>query len=132
MRERNFKSWKKPLPVIENDVWIGFGVTILNGTHIGDGVIIAAGSVVTKDIEPYMIVRGVPAKPIKRRFSDKLCERLEKSKWWNYGPEILYGLDISNPEECIDELESRIFNAVEYVPPYIELDIETGNAHIFV
>lgn len=132
MREQNFKSWKKPLSVIENDVWIGFGVTILNGTHIGDGVIIAAGSVVTKDVEPYMIVGGVPAKPIRRRFSDKLCERLEKSKWWNYGPEILYGLDISNPEECIDELESRIFNAVEYSPPYIEFDTETGNRSIFV
>jgi acetyltransferase-like isoleucine patch superfamily enzyme len=56
--------------IIEDDVWIGFGVIILSGVHIERGAIIAAGAVVTKDIAPYMIVAGIPAQPVGRRFTD--------------------------------------------------------------
>lgn len=62
--------------VIEDDVWIGFGVTILSGVHIGQGAIIAAGAVVTKDVPPYAIVGGVPAKLIKYRFEQELVREL--------------------------------------------------------
>lgn len=68
--------------VIGNDVWIGYGATILGGAHIGDGAIVAAGAVVTKDVPPYAIVGGVPAKVIQYRFSDDEIKRLEKIKWW--------------------------------------------------
>lgn len=70
--------------VIGNDVWIGFGSTILSGVKIGDGAVIAAKSVVTKDVPPYSIVGGLPAKVIKYRFSDEKIEKLLKIKWWNW------------------------------------------------
>lgn len=68
---------------IGNDVWIGAGVIVLGGINIGDGAIIAAGAVVTKNIEPYTIVGGVPAKFIKRRFSEEKITELLKLKWWD-------------------------------------------------
>lgn len=68
--------------VIGNDVWIGSRVIILQGMNIGNGAIIGAGSVVTKDVPDYAIVAGVPAKVIKYRFDDKTIERLMTSKWW--------------------------------------------------
>lgn len=70
--------------VIGNDVWIGMGTLILSGVTIGDGAIIAARSVVTKDIEPYSVVGGNPAKKIKNRFSDKVIKDLLKLKWWDW------------------------------------------------
>lgn len=65
-------TWKgtNEMTIIGNDVWIGYGATIMSGVNIGDGCIIAAGSVVTKDTEPYSIYAGVPAKKIKKRFPD--------------------------------------------------------------
>lgn len=68
--------------VIGNDVWIGAGSVILDGVTIGDGEIVAAGSIVSKDIAPYTIVGGIPAKPIKKRFDDAKIEELLQLKWW--------------------------------------------------
>ena len=64
--------------VIDDDVWIGYGAIIMSGVTIGQGAVIAAGAVVTKDVEPYAIVGGVPAKLIKKRFSDEIIETLMK------------------------------------------------------
>lgn len=72
-----------PLTEIGNDVWIGNNVTIKYGVKIGDGAIIGSGAVVTKDVEPYSIVGGVPAKIIKYRFQQDEIEFLEKFQWWN-------------------------------------------------
>ncbi len=69
--------------VIGNDVWIATGAKILSGVHIGNGAIIAAGAVVTKDVEPYSIVGGVPAKLIRKRFSEEDIAFLEKLQWWD-------------------------------------------------
>ncbi len=68
---------------IGNDVWIGYGVTILAGVRIGDGAIVAAGAVVTRDVEPYAIVGGVPAKVIRYRFSEEQRVFLGEFKWWD-------------------------------------------------
>lgn len=68
---------------IGNDVWVGHGVIVLAGVEVGDGAILAAGSVVTKNIEPYTIVAGNPAKPIRKRFSGKIIEELLLLKWWD-------------------------------------------------
>lgn len=69
--------------IIDNDVWIGDNVTILGGIHIGNGVAIAANSVVTKDVPPYAIVGGNPAKVIKYRFSDENIKKLVELRWWD-------------------------------------------------
>ena len=70
--------------VIGNDVWIGHNVTIMSGVTIGDGCIIAACSVVTKNVSPYTIVGGNPIKIIKQRFSDEQIEKLLKIQWWQW------------------------------------------------
>ena len=70
--------------VIGNDVWIGYGATIMPGVTIGDGAIIATRSVVTKDIAPYAIVGGNPAKEIRKRFSEPDIEKLLKTSWWDW------------------------------------------------
>ncbi len=73
--------------VIGNDVWIGFEAIIMAGVTIGDGAVIGARALVTKDIPPYTIVGGVPAKPIKKRFSEKTIEALLQIRWWDWPKE---------------------------------------------
>lgn len=73
--------------VIGNDVWIGYEAVILAGVTIGDGAVIGARAVVTKDIPPYTIVGGVPAKPIRKRFTQETIDLLLKIKWWNWPEE---------------------------------------------
>lgn len=69
---------------IENDVWLGYNVVILPGCQsIGTGAIIGAGSIVTKDIPPYAIAVGNPARVLRYRFSPEVCAKLLESKWWN-------------------------------------------------
>lgn len=131
MAEKNLASWKKPLPIIGNDVWIGYNSTILNGVKIGDGAIVAAGSVVTKDVEPYAIVGGVPAKVIRYRFDKKIIDRLIKLEWWNYGPEITIGLDLSKPNNCIDKMEERAFNMKKYRPITVEFDSQNNSYNVY-
>lgn len=70
--------------IIGNDVWIGYGATIMAGVTIGDGAIIASKSVITKDVEPYTIVGGNPAKEIRRRFSETDISDLLELQWWNW------------------------------------------------
>ena len=70
--------------VIGNDVWIGYEVVIMAGVHIGDGAIIAARAVVTKDVPPYTIVGGTPAKEIRKRFDAQTIQELLILKWWNW------------------------------------------------
>lgn len=69
--------------VLGNDVWIGLRAIIMDGVHIGDGAVVAAGAVVTKDVPPYAIVGGVPARVIKYRFSQDIIDRLLELQWWN-------------------------------------------------
>ena len=73
--------------VIGNDVWIGYEAVILSGVTIGDGAVIGSRAVVTKDVEPYTIVGGVPAKPIRKRFDEQTIEKLEKIGWWDWSEE---------------------------------------------
>lgn len=70
--------------VIGNDVWIGYEAVIMSGVKIGDGAIIGTRAVVTKDVEPYTIVGGVPAKPIRKRFDDETIKALEALRWWEW------------------------------------------------
>lgn len=73
--------------IIGNDVWIGYEAIILSGVTIGDGAIIGARAVVTKDVAPYTIVGGLPAKPIRQRFDPETIDALLALKWWDWPPE---------------------------------------------
>ncbi len=75
--------------VIGSDVWIGYEAVILSGVHIGDGAIVGTRSVVTKDVAPYTIVGGVPARPIRSRFTRETIQKLEANPWWDLPPERL-------------------------------------------
>ena len=82
------RSWdNKGDIIIGNDVWIGFEAVILAGVTIGDGAIIGARAVVTKDVPPYTIVGGIPAKPIKKRFDEDVISDLLRVKWWDWSNE---------------------------------------------
>jgi len=75
--------------IVGSDVWIGYEAVILQGVTIGDGAIIGARAVVSKDVEPYTIVGGVPARPIKRRFPPETIEALLTLRWWDWPPEAV-------------------------------------------
>lgn len=94
-------GWEKVTPAVEqlpfkgdtvigNDVWIGQNVTIMPGVRVGDGAIIAANTTVTKNIKPYTIVGGNPARLIKKRFSDEMIELLLKLQWWNWDKQKIF------------------------------------------
>lgn len=73
--------------VVGNDVWIGYEAVILSGVTIGDGAVIGARAVVTKDVPPYTIMGGVPARPIRRRFDEATVETLLRLRWWDWPKE---------------------------------------------
>ena len=91
--------------VIGNDVWIGYEAVILSGVHIGDGAIIGARAVVTRDVEPYTIMGGVPARPIRKRYDEETIQRLLALRWWDFPPEHM--------RKCLDALEQGDLQALE-------------------
>lgn len=101
---------------IGHDVWIGQHVQIKRGISIGNGAVIAAGAVVAKNVPPYSIVGGVPAKIIRMRFNDRLIERLEDIRWWEYSFTDFRDLHPADPSCFLDGLEERIKSAA--ITPY--------------
>ncbi len=94
-------GWEKFAPALEelplkgdtvvgNDVWLGQNVTVLPGVHIGDGSIIAANSVVTRDVPPYCVAGGNPCRVLRPRFDRELTEYLLQLKWWDWPPEKIF------------------------------------------
>ena len=90
---------------IGNDVWIGYGVFIKEGITVGDGAVIGAGSVVVKDVPPYAIVGGAPAKIIKYRFNEQTIKKLLELKWWDLDDEIIQKIPFENIDNAISFLE---------------------------
>lgn len=117
--ETGYDRFSQPC-IIENDVWIGANACICRGVTVGTGAVIAAGAVVTHDVAPYTIVAGVPARPIKKRFSDATIQRLLVSRWWELPSDVIrenYALFNAEPvEENLSRLEK------------LREDIERGSA----
>ena len=111
LKDSSLKKWdSSERTKIGNDVWIGDSSVIFKGVSIGDGCIVAAGSVVTKNIDNYDIVGGNPAKKIKRRFPDNICEKLNKLEWWNnISFEDLEGIEFDNIEKAIWQIENILY-----------------------
>lgn len=107
--DAEFFEWRKSNRVtIGHDVWIGHGATVLAGVTVGTGAIIGAGAVVSKDVEPYAIVGGVPAKTIKMRFTKDVAEKMIALAWWDW------------PREKLGETlkDMRDLSAEEFVKKY--------------
>ncbi len=94
--------------IIGNDVWFGANSLVLKGVNIGDGAVVGAGAVVTKDIPPYAIVGGNPAKIIKMRFDEETVKKLMQLKWWEQDLSIIETLPMDDIDECINILERSI------------------------
>lgn len=109
LKQRGFTSQptKAKKTYIGNDVWIGQSAIINAGISIGDGVIVAAGSVVTKDIPPYTVVGGNPAKIIKQRFNPQIAANLISIKWWEKSPSFIASLPIDNVEKAIEIIKNN-------------------------
>lgn len=91
-KENVAQAWdQKGDIIIGNDVWIGYEAVILPGVTIGDSAVIGCRAVVTKDVPPYTIVGGVPAKPIRKRFDEETIKELQKIKWWDWPEEKIAG-----------------------------------------
>lgn len=113
---------------IGSDVWIGEGVNIMRGVTIGDGAVIAARSVVTKDVPPYAIVAGVPARVLKYRFEPEVIEELLRLSWWRYGLTALGGVDFTDIHQAIAMIDHNIASgkARLYQSPLVRLDAQRG------
>lgn len=98
---------------IGHDVWIGRNAIIQDGKTVGTGAVIASGAVVTKDVPPYAIVGGVPAKIIKYRFDPAIIKELLASQWWDYPIETICSLPYDNPEQFLQQLKQLKNNSDE-------------------
>lgn len=121
----NFHVEPEDYPTVGHDVWIGANVTMSAPINIGTGAVIASGAVVTKDVPPYAIVGGNPAKVIRYRFSSELIARLLDSAWWEYDPQQVFSED---PHEITSILSRIEAGEVErYKPRQIILGSEPSS-----
>jgi acetyltransferase-like isoleucine patch superfamily enzyme/SAM-dependent methyltransferase len=109
------QTTKKSLDIeIGHDVWVGDDATIFAGVKIGTGAVIGAGAIVTKDVPPFTIVGGVPAKQIRKKFSNEIIDRILLSKWWEFEPDYIYkllgnGFYSSDIEKVLCIIEDKLF-----------------------
>lgn len=93
--------------MIGNDVWIGYEAVVMAGVTIGDRAVIGARAVVTKDVLPYTIVGGIPAKPIRKRFSEETISALLALKWWDWPKEKIAQKIEAIQSGCVEELREN-------------------------
>ena len=105
----NYQPQKRGVK-ITHDVWVGDNSVILSGVTLGIGCIVAAGSVVTRSVQPYAIVAGNPAKVMKYRFDQETRTRLLETKWWLQSLEALQGINFSDVSDAINEIHRRYQN----------------------
>jgi len=119
MPQMLFRSLKKGEVIVENDCWIGRDATIMNGVRIGNGAVVAAGSVVTKNVPPYAVVGGNPARIIKYRFDKEIRVELLKIQWWNW-----------SEQKLLERVESMTGEVTEFVELWSEESNERINMAI--
>lgn len=108
-KEKIAEAWdNKGNIVIGNDVWIGYEAVILSGVTIGDGAVIGSRAVVTRDVPPYTIVGGVPARTIRRRFDEQTIEKLLGLKWWHWPEERIKGRIAAIQSGRIEQLDIQM------------------------
>lgn len=107
-RDRDFFAERRgDRVIVGNDVWIGHAAILLPGVTVGDGAVIAAGAVVSRDVPPYTIVGGVPARPIRQRFPDAVAERLGRIAWWDWPDEVIFDRLADFRSEAIEQFCDR-------------------------
>jgi len=107
-RDRDFFADRRgDRVIVGNDVWIGHAAILLPGVNVGDGAVIAAGAVVSRDVAPYTIVGGVPARPIRKRFDDAVAASLRRIAWWDWPDELIFERLADFRSEAIEEFCRR-------------------------
>ena len=107
-RDRDFFAERRgDRVIVGNDVWIGHAAILLPGVTVGDGAVIAAGAVVSRDVPPYTIVGGVPAKAIRQRFPDYIAASLRRIAWWDWPDEVIFERLSDFRSEAIEEFCER-------------------------
>lgn len=119
-----------PLPVIEHDVWIAPRVTLARGITVATGAVVAFGSIVTRDVAPYTLVAGAPARVVRKRFDDRTIERMLETRWWNFA-NVFGHCDTREPERFLPSFHAareagvlRPVPAVRYGRDDIKLALE--------
>lgn len=126
IRDLGGRTRKPPHTILNSDVWVGDGVVITPGVTVGVGAVIGANSVVTKDVPPYAVVGGVPARIIKYRFPEEIILRLLASGWWEYPAEQMKALPTGNVFEFLAFAEERGLGEGLPFPTY-QLEPAAGN-----
>ena len=107
-RDRDFFAERRgDRVIVGNDVWIGHAAILLPGVTVGDGAVIAAGAVVSRDVAPYTIVGGVPARAIRQRFPDPIAASLRRIAWWDWADEVIFERLGDFRSEAIEEFCER-------------------------
>jgi phosphonate metabolism protein (transferase hexapeptide repeat family) len=107
-RDRDFFAERRgDRVIVGNDVWIGHAAILLPGVTVGDGAVIAAGAVVSRDVAPYTIVGGVPARAIRQRFPDHVAASLRRIAWWDWPDEMIFERLSDFRSEAIEEFCGR-------------------------
>lgn len=118
------ESFRRGAAVIGHDVWLGAGAIVLRGVTVGDGAVVGAGSVVTRDVPPYAVVAGAPAKVLRLRFDKGVVDDLLDVRWWRFSPNQLDGVPFDDLPAAVAEVRRRVDAGLEpYAPERVAVPV---------